>query len=367
MLALVAAVLLSQNTPRHPSPATADGLPVGNGTNWVTSVVPTCNSPVSALQYTGGGVGFTCGAITNDGGTAATTVTASTPVTSTPITGGYDISLGTVPVTKGGTAITTVMYGQTLIGASSSAYANVTVPDCHGSNMGLGYDSATNLLYCNGTSLGSLDAGVVNSITGVSPLSAVYDGGGGYTLFLSTVPVTSGGSGLTSVATNQVYVATGANAFTAKTLPNCTSSLSHLAYDNATQTFSCVTNTVASVSNVWSTFCPSGTTCTDNSLTFLSWYTPKVTTTVAKKIECNATATGSASGNVAIVVYDGTSNVGTCNIPCSTGTTRTSAVCDTGGFTMNGGTTYRLYMGALTGGCLSVPANIWCNLPLESP
>lgn len=40
MLVLLAALLLAQNTPRHPSPATADLVPVGNGINWVSSTLP---------------------------------------------------------------------------------------------------------------------------------------------------------------------------------------------------------------------------------------------------------------------------------------------------------------------------------------
>lgn len=256
MIALLAALILSQNTPRHPAPATTDTVSVGDGTNWVSRAMPTCNSSTSALQYTPGGT-FSCGTI----------------------------------------------------------------------------------------------AGSSTSISAVAPLTAVSDGGSGYTI------------GYT-VSANQVYVGTGANALTAKTLPNCNAANSHLSFDNTTQTFSCVTN--SAIPNVWSTFCPSGTTCTDNSLTFLSWYTPASGPIAAKAIECNATSPGSASGTVTMTVYDGTSNVGTCTIPCATGTTRTAASCNTAGFTMNSGTTYRLYMGTLAGGCVSVPSNIWCNLPLDA-
>lgn len=41
MLSVALAVLLSQLTPLHPAPATANLVPVGNGTNWVTRTLPT--------------------------------------------------------------------------------------------------------------------------------------------------------------------------------------------------------------------------------------------------------------------------------------------------------------------------------------
>ena len=66
MTAFVLALLLSQNTPRHPSPATANGVPLGNGTNWVTNVIPGCFGATQSLQFDGG---FTC-----------TTLDAGTPV-----------------------------------------------------------------------------------------------------------------------------------------------------------------------------------------------------------------------------------------------------------------------------------------------
>lgn len=62
--------------------------------------------------------------------------------------------------------------------------------------------------------------------------------------FLSgAVAVTHGGTGLTSIATNQVWIATGANTVAAVTIPSCANSTtSKLLYDNTTQTFSCGTD-----------------------------------------------------------------------------------------------------------------------------
>jgi hypothetical protein len=55
-----------------------------------------------------------------------------------------------------------------------------------------------------------------------------------------TLPVTRGGTGLATVAANQVYTGTAADILTAKTLPSCSNGItSKLLYDNTTQTWSC--------------------------------------------------------------------------------------------------------------------------------
>lgn len=60
---------------------------------------------------------------------------------------------------------------------------------------------------------------------------------------LPTVPVTKGGTNLTTVAANQVFVGTAADTLTAKTIPSCSNATaSKLLYDNATQTWSCGTD-----------------------------------------------------------------------------------------------------------------------------
>lgn len=60
---------------------------------------------------------------------------------------------------------------------------------------------------------------------------------------LPTIPVTKGGTNLTTIAANQTWVGTAADTVTAKTLPSCSNATtSKLLYDNATQTFSCGTD-----------------------------------------------------------------------------------------------------------------------------
>lgn len=58
-----------------------------------------------------------------------------------------------------------------------------------------------------------------------------------------TLLVPRGGSGLTTVSANQLYVGTAADTFTAKTIPSCSNATTDkLLYDNATQTISCGTD-----------------------------------------------------------------------------------------------------------------------------
>lgn len=91
---------------------------------------------------------------------------------------------------------------------------------------------------------------------------------------LPTVGVTKGGSGLTTVASNQIYVGTAADTLTAKTLPSCSNATtSKLLFDNATQTFSCGTDQTGaggSMPKVVTTNVTNSTT-TPADITGLSW------------------------------------------------------------------------------------------------
>lgn len=60
---------------------------------------------------------------------------------------------------------------------------------------------------------------------------------------LPTIPVTKGGTNLTTVAANQVWVGTAADTVAAKTLPSCSNgTTSKLLFNNTTQEFSCGTD-----------------------------------------------------------------------------------------------------------------------------
>lgn len=248
MIALLAALILSQNTPRHPAPATTDTVSVGDGTNWVSRAMPTCNSSTSALQYTPGGT-FSCGTI----------------------------------------------------------------------------------------------AGSSTSISAVAPLTAVSDGGSGYTI------------GYT-VSTNQVYVGTGTNALTALSLPVAATSTQVLRYDSTGPAF----NAIALKQSLWSVFCPSGVSCNDNGTPFMSVMKSAPENYSLSDVSCNAGTAGTGGGNITFNVYNATNAVilTSCTMPCtSVGPTGTSCSLSGG---LSAGKEYRVY----TTGCTTQPVNMWCNMPL---
>lgn len=60
---------------------------------------------------------------------------------------------------------------------------------------------------------------------------------------LPTIPVTKGGTNLTTISSNQTWVGTAADAVTAKTLPSCSNATtSKLLFNTSTQEFSCGTD-----------------------------------------------------------------------------------------------------------------------------
>ena len=113
---------------------------------------------------------------------------------------------------------------------------------------------------------------------------------------LPTITVAKGGSNLTTVAANQVYVGTAADTFTAKTLPSCSNATtSKLLFDNATQTFSCGTDQTGaggSMPKVVTTNVTNSTT-TPADITGLSW---SVAANTEYGFHCVVTHQGTATG-----------------------------------------------------------------------
>lgn len=159
---------------------------------------------------------------------------------------------------------------------------------------------------------------------------------------------------------NNVPVGNGVN-WVSKPVPQCNIAQAHLGFETTTNTWTCVSN---SVPVLWSTYCPAGVFCNSSTNTFLSWYEPKNGTQTGKFITCNAITSGTTVGTATIHIYDGTSDIGTCDIPCST--TRAAATCSTSGFSLTPGVAYRVYA-TVAGLCTTLPQNLWCNIPLEAP
>jgi hypothetical protein len=94
---------------------------------------------------------------------------------------------------------------------------------------------------------GTLSAKAANTCTNQFPrsdnASGVWTCASIATADLPTVTVAKGGTGQTTITTNQVYVGTAADTLTAKTIPSCSNATtSKLLYDNSTQTWSCGTD-----------------------------------------------------------------------------------------------------------------------------
>jgi trimeric autotransporter adhesin len=126
---------------------------------------------------------------------------------------------------------------------------------------------------------------------------------------LPTIPVTKGGSNLTTVAANQLFVGTAADTFTAKTVPDCDDSAgNHLNFDNATQTFTCGTTSSggggAPTTATYITQTSDATLTNEQALSALSTGLVKVTTgtgvlsTAVSGTDYNIDATGAVTGGV---------------------------------------------------------------------
>lgn len=99
----------------------------------------------------------------------------------------------------------------------------------------------------NTTGTGSLSVKSANTCTNQFPrsdtASGVWTCASIATADLPTVTVGKGGTGQTTITTNQVYVGTALDTLTAKTLPSCSNNTTDkLLFDNATQTWSCGTD-----------------------------------------------------------------------------------------------------------------------------
>lgn len=211
------------------APTAADQVQVSTGKSaarW--QQMPDCAVGTNALGYADGG--FECGAVSGGGGGGGAPTNA-TYITQTPnatLTNEQALSaLGT------GIVKNTTGTGVLSIATSGTDYA----PATSGSTVLLGNGTGGFSSYagtsCTNQFPRSLSTAGAATCASVS-LSADTTG---------TLSVGKGGSGLTTVAADQVYLGTAADTFTAKSLPSCSNATtSKLLYDTATHAFSCGTD-----------------------------------------------------------------------------------------------------------------------------
>ena len=63
VLAFIAAFVMAADSIPHPTPASEDGVSVGNGTSWTTKTLPSCTGTGQALIYNNSTNSFGCGSI----------------------------------------------------------------------------------------------------------------------------------------------------------------------------------------------------------------------------------------------------------------------------------------------------------------
>lgn len=209
-----------------------------------------------------------------DGGVATIIGTSVGGGGGAPVDGGYVLWGGTVGSTNEriltagtSTSINTATAGQVKVDVVSpvaTASALASDPTACGGGQYVSDISASGALTCStppGTyvlpdATAAVTGGVrlTGDLGGTATSPSVVDDSHAHTgttissldtgdLTSGTLGVGRGGTGVSTVASNQVYVGTAADTLTAKTLPSCSNATtSKLLYDNSTQTFSCGTD-----------------------------------------------------------------------------------------------------------------------------
>jgi hypothetical protein len=205
--------------------AAIDTVLLANPANtWTAAAVGSCSTGTSALTYNTTTHVFGCNSIAGGGA----------PTTALYWTGAAD---GTLSAEKDLSALSTGLVLNTA-GVPSTKAANTCT------NQFARSDTASGVWTCAG-------AGVADFTANQGTVTQVLHGnaagqpawGAIVTADLPTVAVSKGGSGLTTVAADQVYVGTAADTFTAKGIPACANATtSKLLYDTATHAWSCGTD-----------------------------------------------------------------------------------------------------------------------------
>jgi hypothetical protein len=225
LLALVPALALAQQKPikvMQDGSLLGNGWWSGNGTyatlDCVAPVTCTRNAATGVVQITSSGGGG--GAPTN-----ATYITQTANASLSNEQALSSLSTGLVKVTTGTGVLSTASSGTDYAPATSGTALQLA----NGSGGFSGYagTSCTNQFPRSLSTAGAATCATVALSTDTS----------------GTLAIGRGGTGQTSITTNQLYVGTALDTLAAKTLPSCSNSTtSKLLFDNATQTFSCGTD-----------------------------------------------------------------------------------------------------------------------------
>jgi len=254
--------------------------------------------------------GLATGIVKSTTGTGAHTIATS----------GTDYAPGTSALGTGivktttGTGALSVAASGTDYGPPTSGNATGLVISTTGTGAHTAYTGVSAVANQWITALSALGAGTLAqpAFTNISGTATIAQ--------LPTVTVAKGGSNLTTVAANQVYVGTAADTFTAKTIPSCSGATNALTFDNATQTVGC--NTIT------------GGTPTFAGLTSGAVMYANSTTTITSQ------ASAGTAGNILTSGGAGASPAWVTLVPIANGGTNSSATATTGGVGYGTGTAH---------------------------
>ena len=234
----------------------------------------TCTGQVlRVLSSSGGG---TCQTITSAYVDSSIALSARQILTSSPLTGGGDLTADrtisfasqltnlVLASPNGSSGVPTfralvdadVPNTITVDLATAATALAANGGNCSGNNFALGVD-ASGVGECAQPAFSNLsgsatDAQIPNTIT-LDNLTQITTRQ--FSDTTGTVGVGRGGTGQTTITTNQVYVGTALDTLAAKTLPSCSNATtSKLLYDNATQTFSCGTDQSGGAGASWTQY-----------------------------------------------------------------------------------------------------------------
>ena len=217
----------------------------GGGTGAPTAstyITQTADAGLSAEQALGVLATGCLGSTTTTGVVASRTVTGT--VNQITVTNGDCSANPTLSIPANPTLLgtTTGTFSGPLTGNASTASAlAANGANCVGNNFALGVD-ASGVGECAQPAFSNLsgaatDAQIPDTIT-LTNLTQV--GTRAISDTTGTLAIGRGGTGQTTITTNQIFVGTALDTLAAKTLPSCSNATtSKLLFDNATQTFSC--------------------------------------------------------------------------------------------------------------------------------
>ncbi len=254
------------------SAAADDTVLVSNSAAWVASAVPDCEATNSALNYDTATNAFSCRSLGLGSGTV-TSVALAVPAIFT-VSGSPVTTTGTLTATLATQTANLVWAGPTTGAAAAPTFRALVTADFPLTGVGAGTYSSVTVDTSGRVTAGSANQSLA-TVTG-------------------TLGIANGGTGLTAIGDDNVFLGSAATTAAAATLPNCVAaSCWGVGYTQATNTFAAITSrTVLAPQWLDSGYC-------QNATAVLSWSTPTTNPGVA------ACVTGANTQKLVVDFADG--------------------------------------------------------------